>query len=265
MLGVEAIRRMRGGSQSQLMMDAEQGLWVVKFQNNPQGIRILANELIVARLTEVIGLPVPKTAIVEVPETVIADDPKMVVQLPKGMSVPYLAGQQFGSGFMGGLMPGLAADFLRDDLLDELRNLNEFAGMLAVDKWTANCDGRQAVFHRTSRESRYRATFIDQGFCFRAGDWTFPDSPLLGAFSNHRVYMGVNSWTSFEPWLSNIETMEWTTLSRIAAAVPPIWYGGDPRMIERLMEQLFERRGRVREFIASFRDSDRRPFPSWKV
>jgi hypothetical protein len=33
--------------------------------------------------------------------------------------------------------------------------------------------------------------------------------------------------------------------------------------VERLMEQLLQRRSRVRELIVSFRDSDRAPFPRW--
>ena len=49
----------------------------------------------------------------------------------------------------------------------------------------------------------------------------------------------------------------------IAEAVPPEWYGGDPAAIEGLMETLLARRGRVRELIMGFRDSNREPFPNW--
>ena len=49
----------------------------------------------------------------------------------------------------------------------------------------------------------------------------------------------------------------------IAETVPPEWYGGDLAEIERLMEQMLKRRGRVRELIAAFRDSEREPFPFW--
>ena len=48
-----------------------------------------------------------------------------------------------------------------------------------------------------------------------------------------------------------------------AGIVPPEWYG-DMAALERLMEQLLARRGRVRELIASFRDSNREPFPLWE-
>jgi hypothetical protein len=140
--------------------------------------------------------------------------------------------------------------------------------MLAVDKWTGNCNGRQAVFalgnpERRPRERRYRATFIDQGFCFNAGEWTFPDSPLRGVYARNDVYAGVTGWESFEPWLSRLERLDADRLWAIAEAVPPEWYGGDLSEIERLMEVLLRRRGRVRDLIAAVRDSEREPFPFW--
>ena len=45
-LAVEHIRRMRGGAQSHLMRCDDGGYYIVKFQNNPQHIRVLANEML---------------------------------------------------------------------------------------------------------------------------------------------------------------------------------------------------------------------------
>ncbi len=165
---VQAIRRMRGGAQSQLMLGADGQLWVVKFKNNPQHIRVLANELIATRIAEAIGLPVPKSDVIDVSEWLIANTAEMVVDHGQGRRERCAAGLQFGSQFVGGLMPGQVVDYLPEPQMDEVRNLAEFAGMLAVDKWTGNCNGRQAVFERKPRERRYRAIFIDQGFCFNA-------------------------------------------------------------------------------------------------
>jgi hypothetical protein len=255
---------MRGGAQSQLMLGADGMLWVVKFQNNPQHLRVLANELIATRLAQAAGLTVPATDVVEVTEWLIANSPGMHVETAHGRADKYSPGLQFGSRFVGGLMPGQVVDYLPEQQLDEVRNVAEFAGILALDKWTGNCNGRQAVFERKPRERKYRATFIDQGFCFNAGEWTFPDSPLRGVYARNRVYAGVTGWTSFEPWLSRIEEMEGDTLWDIADMVPPEWYGGDLTTIERLLEQVLRRRSRVRELIASFRDSNREPFPMWE-
>lgn len=254
---------MRGGAQSQLMLGADGKLWVVKFQNNPQHLRVLANELIATRLAEAVGLSVPVTDVVEVSAWLVTNTQDMSVELSRGARERYRPGLQFGSQFVGGLMPGQVVDYLPEQQLEEVRNLAEFSGMLCIDKWTGNCNGRQAVFERRARERKYRATFIDQGFCFNAGEWTFPDSPLRGVYARNQVYARVTGWPSFEPWLSRIETIDATTLWRIAEAVPPEWYGGDLSDLERLMEQLLLRRGRVRELIASFRDSDRAPFPLW--
>jgi hypothetical protein len=245
------------------MLGADGNLWVVKFQNNPQHVRVLANELIATRLAHAIGLPVPRCDVVEVTDWLIANTADMHIELPHQRTEKYRAGLQFGSQFVGGLIPGQVVDYLPEQQLDEVRNLDAFAGMLALDKWTGNCNGRQAVFDRKQRERRYRATFIDQGFCFNAGEWTFPDSPLRGVYARNRVYAGVLGWESFEPWLSRIETMDAETLWGIAEVVPPEWYGGDTSEMEQLLERMLARKQRVRELIVSFRDSTREPFPMW--
>jgi hypothetical protein len=263
-LAVQAIRRMRGGAQSQLMLGADGKLWVVKFLNNPQHVRVLANELIATRLASAAGLTVPPSDVIEVTDWLIENTPDMHIELQHGKTERYRAGLQFASQFVGGLMPGQVVDYLPEQQLDDVRNLEEFAGMLAIDKWTGNCNGRQAVFDRRPRERKYRATFIDQGFCFNAGEWNFPDSPLRGVYARNQVYTGVVGWESFEPWLSRIEAMDTGVIWAIAEGVPPQWYGGDTRNIERLMDQMLTRRGLVRELICSFRDSNREPFPMWE-
>ena len=53
---VQHVRRMRGGAQSQLMRASDGYFYIVKFQNNPQHPRILANEILATRLADQIGL-----------------------------------------------------------------------------------------------------------------------------------------------------------------------------------------------------------------
>ena len=255
---------MRGGTQSQLMLGSDGKLWVVKFQNNPQHLRVLANEMIVTGLASAVGLRVPACAVVEVSEWLIANSRDMYVDLGRGRRERYAAGLQFGSQYVGGLMPGQVLDYLPAQQLAEVRNLHEFAGMLCIDKWAGNCNGRQSVFERGAREKKYRAIFIDHGLCFNAGEWNFQDSPLRGVYPRNSVYAGVKGWDSFEPWLSRLEDMSPETLWRIAEEVPPIWYGGNTDLIERLMEQLLMRRQRVRDLITSFRNTEREPFPLWQ-
>src|SRR5947209_20240357 len=139
---------MRGGAQSQLMLGSDGKLWVVKFQNNPQHLRVLANELIATRLAAAAGLTVPVSDVVEVTDWLVNNTLDMVIDYGQGTRQACAAGLQFGAQFVGGLMPGQVIDYLPQPQLDEVRNLKEFAGMLAIDKWTGNCNGRQAVFER---------------------------------------------------------------------------------------------------------------------
>ena len=88
-------------------------------------------------------------------------------------------------------MPGQVVDYLAEEQLAEVKNLEEFAGILALDKWTGNANGRQAVFTRRQRERRYKAVFIDFGYCFHAGEWRFEDAPLRGVYYRNDVYRGV--------------------------------------------------------------------------
>lgn len=259
---VQQIRRMRGGAQSHLMLGSDGHLYVVKFQNNPQHLRVLANELFATRLAEAIGLSVPATEIVEVSEWLVENTVDLHVDMGREQE-RCLAGLQFGSRYVGGLMPGQVVDYLPEEQLSAVRNLGEFAGMLVIDKWTCNSNGRQAVFHRKPRERRYAATFVDQGYCFHAGDWNFPDAPLRGVYARNRVYADVTGWESFEPWLGRVEKMEPEIVWQIAESVPPVWYGGNLRDIEQLASTLLSRRERVRECIVQFRESTRNPFPKW--
>jgi len=253
---------MRGGAQSHLMLGADTNLYVVKFQNNPQHVRVLANEFLATRLAEAVGLTVPPCEVVEVTDWLIDHTSELKMDLGRSQE-RCRGGLQFGSRFVGGLMPGQVVDYLPEEMLLETRNLKEFAGMLALDKWTCNVNGRQAVFVKKPRERRYAATFIDQGYCFHAGEWKFVDAPLRGVYARNPVYRDVVGWESFEPWLSRIETFAPEKAWAIAEAVPPEWYGGDTAELEQLVEQLLERRLRVREHIDMFRESSRKPFPNW--
>ena len=261
-LAVQQIRRMRGGAQGHLMLGADEQLWVVKFQNNPQHVRVLANEMLATRLAEAAGLSVPVTDVVEVSGWLIENTPELDVDLGRER-VRCQAGLQFGARYVGGTMPGQVMDYLPEEQLEEIRNLEEFAGMLALDKWTGNANGRQAVFARKARERRYSASFIDQGYCFHAGDWKFEDVPLRGVYPRNLVYAQVRGWESFEPWLTRLETMDATVMWRAAEAIPPEWYGGDLSAMESLVETLIQRQKRIRALIEGFGRSQRAPFPKW--
>ena len=246
------------------MRCSDNHFYIVKFRNNPQHLRVLANELLATRLAEETGLPVPATEVVKVDDWLIKHTPELNIQLAHSV-IRCEAGMQFGSRYVVDPMQGQVLDYLPVKMLDRVRNIETFAGILAIDKWTANVDGRQAAFWRYSRERKYTVSFVDQGYCFNAGEWTFPNCPLRGVYARNEVYAGVRGWESFEPWLSRIEQMEEDVMWRIAQGIPPEWFGGDWSAMERLITDLIVRRGEVRGLIEAFRTSVRTPFPAWRT
>jgi hypothetical protein len=259
---VQHVRRMRGGSQSHLMRCSDGHYYVVKFRNNPQHLRILANEMFATRLAEAAGLPVPATALIDVDECLINHTADLHVQLAQD-TVPCQSGLQFGSRYVVDPIAGQVFDYLPLDMIGRVRNLQTFAGMLVFDKWTGNTDGRQAAFWRMNRERKYTTAFIDQGFCFNGAEWTFPDHPLRGTYPRNEVYAGVRDWESFEPWLTRVETMEKDVVWTLAEDIPPEWFGGLWDELENLVGKLLERCGMIRDLIEAFRLSPREPFPAW--
>ena len=255
---------MRGGAQSHLMRCEDGGYYVVKFQNNPQGARILANELLGTRLAARMGLPTPAAAVVEVRENLIEHTDDLVIQLGRGRT-RCRAGLQFGSRYPGSPADTVVYDFLPDEQLREVVNLADFCGMLVFDKWTCNTNGRQAVFFRAQNESRYQAWMIDQGFCFNAVEWNFPDAPLRGLYARHRVYESARGIQDFEPWLARIEgKMTEAVFDEIYKEIPGEWYGFETEALERMLEHLLRRRKLVRELVVSAWKSSAQPFTNWK-
>jgi len=253
---------MRGGAQGHLMRCEDGNFYVVKFLNNPQHLRVLANELLATRLAERVGLPVPMTEVVQVDQWLVEHTPELSMQLAHS-TIPCQAGLQFGSRYVVDPMEGQVLDYIPVEMLGLVRNLETFSGMLVLDKWTGNANGRQAAFWKKSREKKYTASFIDQGYCFNAGEWTFPDYPLRGVYARNEVYENVRGWESFEPWLSCVEKMGEDVVWEVVNQVPPEWYESEDEELEKLAKTLIVRRGMVRELIEAFRISVRRPFPGW--
>lgn len=282
---------MRGGAQAHLMRCADDNYYVVKFQNNPQGRKILANELLGSRLAARMGLPTAGAETVEVRRGLIERTDDLVMQLGRGRE-PCLAGLQFGSRYPGDPAATAVYDFLPDEQLREVANLEAFAGVMVFDKWTCNTNGRQAVFCRAGearREKdqgplpgiqrnqgpsppgavggvsggRYHATMIDHGFCFNAAEWNFPDAPLRGIYARGMVYEGVRGMEAFEPWLARLAKLDEAALGEVAGEIPPQWYDGDLDALERMLAQLERRRRLVPELIRAAWKSSRNPFPNW--
>jgi hypothetical protein len=154
-------------------------------------------------------LSVAEPEAVELRAELIAHTEDLEIPLRRGRA-PCKAGKQFGARYPGNLADVAVYDFLPNEQLREATNIAVFCGMLVFDKWTCNTNGRQAIFFRDAGSAahsvergagsaaRYCARMIDNGFCFNAAEWNFPDAPLRGLYARHHVYEGVRGMESFE-------------------------------------------------------------------
>lgn len=261
---IQHLRPLRGGAQAHLLEASDGACYVTKFQNNPQHIRVLANEMLATHLGLALGLPMPRVGVIEVPAALIEQTEGLRINLG-GVKIPCRSGRQLGSLYVGCKSPGMTLDYLPCEWLRGVVNVADFARVLVLDKWTCNSDGRQAVFCRKPpRSEGHHATFIDQGYCFNASEWNFPDWPLRGVYANNCVYEGVTGWDAFEPVLTRAEEMDKAAIWRCAANIPEEWYEGDREALHRLVESLDSRRHLIRRLISIFRESARHPFANWQ-
>ena len=257
---------MRGASQPWLVRCEDGASYVVKFRNNPQHARVLANEMLATRLARLVGLPAAAPAFVEVSGALLGGSPHLTFEVGERRE-PILPGVHFGSRFPGVPSETLVVDFLPDRLLRRVRDVDQvFLGSLAFDKWVCNCDGRQVVFHRSAGDegSPYSVAMIDQGFCFNDGDWTFPDSPIRGLYPRRLVYEKVRALDSFEPFVSRIENVSTGELESCTQGIPTDWCEPDPGQLPRLLDTLYARRRKVRQALIDAKNSALAPFPNWK-
>jgi hypothetical protein len=257
------VRRMRGGTQSHLLRCSDGKDYVVKFSNNPQGIRILANELIFSNLATSFGFSVPRHIIVTVEDRFVRSNPQLSIWIPPDRLIACESGLHFGSEYVISPLAGRIIDYFAG-AIPGIRNSQQFAGMLVLDKWACNWDQRQAVLWKHSRQRKYTASFIDHGWCFGAAEWEFLDRWVNGVFCRNEVYAAVIGWESFEPWLSQLESLEPDVIWRAVENTPPNWYQSNWSSLEHLAETLIARRGLVRNLIEQFRLSSRHPFPGWR-
>ena len=267
---VRHIRKMRGGAQSHLLEADDGHAYVVKFRNNPQHRRVLINELLASVVLDYLRISAPPVALLRVSAGFLAANPEVHLTLGS-QRIEVEPGWQFGSRYPGHPDRAAVYDFLPDALLPEVANLEEFRGILVFDKWAANADGRQAIFHRaevrTGRsESRpaFVARMIDHGYAFNGPHWDFPDSPIQGLYARRIVYDPVRSLDDFQPWLDNLRHLPEEVMDQAWKRVPADWLAGEDDAFESLLERLYARRSRVAELIEACRATRVNPFPNWK-
>ena len=264
---------MRGGSQPHLIRADDENYYVVKFQNNPQGLRALVNDFLGSKIAMLLGLPVAAPQIIIMAKSFIQDEPNLMLNLPSGPA-SCVAGPQFASKYVCDPLLTQAFDFLPDSFLRSVVNLESFYGMLAFDLWACNTDCRQVIFHSSppisifsnskNSSDNFVATMIDQGYCFNGNQWNFPDSPFRGFYRQSTVYRKIRSIEDFEPILDRILAVKEDDLMSIIESLPRSWTGQHKNDLRLVVTELVKRAPLVRMMILNCIDARPSDFPNWQ-
>ena len=141
---VQHLRPLRGGAQSHLLKASDGACYVTKFQNNPQHIRVLANEMLATNLGLALGLPMPRVEVIEVSDRLIEETEDLRLNLG-GSKIPCRSGKQLASLYVGCESPGMTLTTCLANCWSGFLILRTSLGFLS---WTSGraiaTDGRQS-------------------------------------------------------------------------------------------------------------------------
>ena len=184
------VRNMRGGSQSILAQAGDGFLYVVKFNNNPQGANLPFNESAGTELYRAFGLSVPSWKPLMVTDNFLDRNPDCWMQTAGGRLRPD-SGFCFGTRFLGGdgvrlleILPG--ASFKR------VRNHQDFWLAWMIDVCARHSDNRQAIFRETA-EDGLTAFFFDHGHLFGGPKSELQPHFMESRYLDSRIYQNVSS------------------------------------------------------------------------
>ncbi len=238
------VRKMRGGAQAHLLECADGHAYVVKFRNNPQHRRILANEWVSSVFLKYLGLSTPETAVINISHDFLEANPEVFIQTGKER-LAVETGWHFGSRYPGEVARTVVYDFLPDALLPKVANIGELLGMLAFDKWMGNADSRQAIFFRAKvaglgpvgepEHVGFVAQMVDNGYVFEGPHWRFGESAIQGPIlPAHGLRRREEAWTPSTPGYERIEHFPENVVDQALKSLPSTWLEGDEDAFEKL-------------------------------
>jgi hypothetical protein len=183
-------RNLRGGSQPILVQASDGFLYVVKFNNNPQGPNLAFNEGSGSELYSAAGLPGSHWKPLIVTNSFLDQHPECWLQTSEGILRP-AAGVCFGSRFLGETGAQLL-EILPSVGFKRIVNHNNFWLAWMIDICACHSDHRQALFI-AAPDHCLSAVFFDHGHIFAGPSGTHRPQFLASQYLDPRIYQTVSS------------------------------------------------------------------------
>ncbi len=254
---VKAVRDVgvfRGATGPHIMECDDGSTYLVKFSG---GSRTAVNEHVGQTLAQLVRLPAPRSALVEISAEVIAhsSDLKNRVIAPGLHQGSELVPNASDLSALAGRHKGLDEDLLNWEVLP---------GTVCLDNWILTEDRDRPENHLVQAvPGGFRYHMVDFSHSFTGPNWT-ADSLDQGSFVRilvpalPQVAAAVRGTSSLETFLGRIERVTDSAIEEIASGIPAAWnVTGEERVT--LIRFLETRRGLLRNVLVSNRER----FPSW--
>lgn len=199
---------------------AEDGnVYVVKFQNQQPGSRVLVSEFFAAKIGKIMGLCFPPSGIIEIEEQLLLANPCL---LELGLE----AGRYFGSLYLED------AEYIGKNRLYKAVNVADMAGVILFDHLFHNADrakNQKNLLLRLENE-HYKIYAIDNSHLFRSSRWTIETLHTLAPkiktyhFQHYRELLkNLLSAQDFIPYIEIVEKLSDEQLNSIVNEIPQEW------------------------------------------
>lgn len=247
------LKKMHSGRSKPLLFEVADGtLWVVKYKNNPQGLRMLVNEWVASNLAQLLGLPSPGCSLIMLNEKLLEIENIFI----PGTTTKIQAGLSFGSHYIDN-----ADNNPTRYQMAKLDNTDMIPGVIVMDTWIDNPDRddrggnfSNVIVSPSSVRSKYTLYLIDLG---KVGSSQWTVNELLKRINtfNLRGYNRlfaqlIPGRLAFQPFLEVLESVSAEEVESVVSTVPDEWNLNQEEAAT-LVKFLKQRKNLVREIIES--------------
>src|SRR6185437_4836505 len=239
-VAIDFIRRMRGGSQSSLLLCNDGNFYIVKLMGNPQGSTVLFSEALGTELMRVAELSVPMWCPVEISDEFIEKHREIWFQAATPGRVRPNAGIHFGSKLVMPSSTEALYELLPRNWFKQIVNREEFIGALLFDLWANQMDNRQALFLQHSNIRSIKAIFIDQGSLFIQNEDDADVNMSRAMFMDSSIYADLPLELIVPKWLTRIRNFNEPMIRSLIGIsnIPSEWY--TPDILESVIHGLMQ-------------------------
>ncbi|GMA97862.1 HipA family kinase [Pelosinus sp. IPA-1] len=199
-------------------------IYVVKFQNNQLGSRVLASEFLAVQFGEIMNLCFPPSGIIGINEQMLQESPSL-------MELGVNPGRHFASQYLE------HTQYLGKHNLSKAVNVAEMAGVMLFDHIFHNSDRTNNKKNLLIRreEAGYKIYAIDNSHLFGSGRWTLESVTHLA--TKIRVYYRYSyglllrdrlSPEDFLPYLEKVTELSDEHIETIVREIPEEWLPDEP-------------------------------------